>query len=29
MKQILDSQIVSDEEPDIQIMSQVYVPKVG
>lgn len=29
MKLILDSQIVSDEEPDIQIMSQVYVPKVG
>lgn len=27
MKQILDSQIVSDEEPDIQIMSQVYVQK--
>ena len=27
MKQILDSQIVSDEEQDIQIMSQVYIPK--
>jgi len=29
MKQILDTQIVSDEEQDIQIMSQVYVPKSG
>lgn len=29
MKQILDSQIVSDEEQDIQIMSQVYIPKAG
>ena len=28
MKQILDSQIVYNEEPDIQIMSQVYVLKV-
>jgi hypothetical protein len=27
MKQILDSQIVSDEEQDIQIMSQVYIQK--
>lgn len=29
MKQILDTQIVSDEKQDIQIMSQVYVPKSG
>ena len=29
MKQILDTQIVSDEEQDIQIMSQVYIPKIG
>lgn len=29
MKQILDTQILSNKEQDIQIMSQVYIPKVG
>ena len=29
MKEILDVQVDSDEEQDIKIMSQVYVPKVG
>ncbi|WP_428737434.1 hypothetical protein [Sulfurimonas sp.] len=28
MKQILDTQVVSDEDEDIQIMSQVYIPKM-
>ena len=29
MKEILDVQVDSDEEQDIKIMSQIYVPKVG
>lgn len=29
MKEILDVQVDSDEEQDIKIMSQVYIPKVG
>ena len=29
MKEILDVQVDSDEEQDIKIMSQVYLPKIG
>ena len=29
MKEILDVQVDSDEEPDIKIMSQVYIQKIG
>lgn len=26
MKEVLDAQVVTDQEPDIVIMSQVYIP---
>lgn len=29
MKEILDFQVDSDEDQDIKIMSQVYLPKIG